>query len=111
MVSSTSFIYSFPSFSGPWELNLKTYNFVSDVVESIQNLIQRGEMIHAVKHICELKLTDKFSPATLLAEYLEDTQNTTTMICKGRRSNETKVMKSLNTLLSSQTYATSLYDT
>lgn len=78
-------------------LYIKSTFFFSftDVVESIQNLIERGEIIHAVKHICKLKLTDKFSPETLLVEYLEDAKNSTSIICKGRRSNEAKVMKGL----------------
>ncbi|XP_062100593.1 uncharacterized protein LOC133806518 [Humulus lupulus] len=59
-------------------------------VETIQNLILKKEIIHAVALVCELKLTDKFSPVTLLVEYIKDAENYTSLVCRGRRSIEAK---------------------
>ena len=62
------------------------------VAESIKNLIQRGEIIHAIGHICDLKLTDKFSPVDLLVEYLADARSFTDMVHRKNKYNEAKVL-------------------
>ncbi|XP_024021987.1 uncharacterized protein LOC21393521 [Morus notabilis] len=63
----------------------------TDAAESIRNHIQRGETIHALRHICELKFTDKFPVEPVLTEYLEYAQNyTTIMFNKGSKYDEAK---------------------
>ncbi|KAM6544102.1 hypothetical protein CsatB_008549 [Cannabis sativa] len=62
-----------------------------DVEVSIQNLIEIEEVIHAVKLICQLKLTNKFSPVSLLLDYIKNSENQTSIVCRGKRSNKDKI--------------------
>ncbi|PON63144.1 Frigida-like [Trema orientale] len=60
--------------------------FPSDIAreEYIRTLIQKGEIIHAVTLISELKLTAKFPSVPLLIKYLEDAKNSTQRACRKR---------------------------
>ena len=71
----------------------KTCNFISCFAELIQNLVQRKEVIEAVRFIFAFKLIDKFSPVSLLTKYVEDLKNSTLIVCKrkGKKPIEERV--------------------
>ncbi|KAM1051976.1 hypothetical protein ACFX19_034034 [Malus domestica] len=50
----------------------RTLGFSDKIPDVVQNLIERKQVIDAVKFMCAFKLNGKFSPALLLKDYVED---------------------------------------
>ncbi|BBH06655.1 Frigida-like protein [Prunus dulcis] len=57
----------------------------------ILNLIERGQLIEAVRLICTFKLIDTFPPVPLLEKFVENTKNWNRRICKKKKSLDEKV--------------------
>ncbi|ONI04684.1 hypothetical protein PRUPE_6G334400 [Prunus persica] len=50
----------------------QTLGVADKIPDFIQNLIERKQLIEAIRFICTFNLIDKFPPAPLLKEYMED---------------------------------------
>ncbi|CAL2269364.1 unnamed protein product [Prunus armeniaca] len=57
----------------------------------ILNLIERRQLIEAVRLICTFKLIDTFPPVPLLEKFVENTKNWNRRICKKKKSLDEKV--------------------
>lgn len=66
-------------------------NFVLNITDVVQNLIEKKQVIDAVKFMCAFKLSDKFSPALLLKEYVEDARRSYRTIWLEEESLDEKV--------------------
>jgi hypothetical protein len=65
--------------------------FVLHLADIIRNLIERKQLIEAVRFICTFKLNDKFPPAPLLIEFVEDAKKYCSEIFSKVKSHDEKV--------------------
>lgn len=65
--------------------------FVLHIADFIRNLIERKQLIEAIRFICTFNLIDKFPPALLLKEYMEDAWQSFWTIWLAKESLDEKV--------------------
>lgn len=65
--------------------------FVLHLADIIRDLIERKQLIEAVRFICTFKLNDKFPPAPLLIEFVEDAKKYCSEIFSKVKSHDEKV--------------------
>lgn len=65
--------------------------FVLHQADIIWNLIERKQLIEAVRLICTFKLNDKFPPVPLLIEFVEDAKKCCSEIFSKVKSHDEKV--------------------
>ncbi|CAB4285220.1 unnamed protein product [Prunus armeniaca] len=72
----------------------QTLGVADKIPDFIQNLIERKQLIEAIRFICTFNLIDKFPPALLLKEYMEDAWQSfwTIWLAKESRDEKNKVV-------------------
>ncbi|XP_021817402.1 uncharacterized protein LOC110759624 isoform X2 [Prunus avium] len=68
----------------------QTLGFSDKIPDFIQNLIERRQLIEAVRFICTFKVVDKFPPVRLLKEYVEDARKSYWTKWMGKKSQNAK---------------------
>lgn len=75
-----------PSFFSETDLKQCLMNLQFCFAGFIRDLIERKQLIKAVRLICTFKLTDRFPPVVLLNKYVEDARKSFRAIWPGKKT-------------------------